>query len=727
MKATNSTTTRGDKTFVSMATAYSLGVFNDNFFKQAALLLAISAGLTHLQGTATIVFALPFILCSAYAGWLADRFPKKNIVVNGKILELVAMLFGAVGILFTNWSCIIAMIFLMGLQSAIFGPALNGSIPEHFATHKITRVNGSLKMATTIAILVGMACAGIALDLQSPAFGTTLGQALIACTVVLVSMTGVIASLGIKKYQAAAPDKPFPWAGPFHSLRDFATLRKDPLLLLAVVSDAFFYFLAALVVLIINTYGIDQLGLSQTMTSLMSVALMVGVAIGAVFSSKVTTTDNWTKVLIPGTLGMGIGLIAAALTINLSEAYRVYALFASFIITGFCGGFFLIPITSFIQVRPKESDKGQVIAVVGFCSFIGILLAGQIYTLMDAVILPGTMFILTGLISLCAAATIAISLRWGKSIVQGIIHKTVKTMLCLRYDITVTGLNNLNKTNTEGILFLPNHPAWVDPVILMTILYDKFQPRPLADYDETDKFYIRPLMTLINAIRIPKLTKNGRGSKDEVTGGIKTVATSLRQGDNIILYPAGQLYRSMFEKLGAKSAVHTILTQNPQQRVVLVRTSGLWGSSFSWAKGSPRLSKNWKNYLAYVLTNLLFFCPRRKVTVEFAEPIDLPRQADRITLNRTLEKFYNAKPQPNQHVPYFWWQGSNPESRPDPEGPTVERDLSNVPESVQEQVMKHIKKINEISTINVQDKLAQDIGMDSLSMMELVAWIEQEF
>ena len=73
---------RGDGTFLSMATTYSLGVFNDNFFKQAALLLAIGAGLTHLQGTATIVFALPFILCSAYAGWLADRYPKKNIVIN---------------------------------------------------------------------------------------------------------------------------------------------------------------------------------------------------------------------------------------------------------------------------------------------------------------------------------------------------------------------------------------------------------------------------------------------------------------------------------------------------------------------------------------------------------------------------------------------------------------------------------------------------------------------
>ncbi len=71
-----------DRTFIAMAMAYALGVFNDNFFKQAALLLAITTGLAHLQGTATIAFALPFILCSAYAGWLADRFSKKTILVK---------------------------------------------------------------------------------------------------------------------------------------------------------------------------------------------------------------------------------------------------------------------------------------------------------------------------------------------------------------------------------------------------------------------------------------------------------------------------------------------------------------------------------------------------------------------------------------------------------------------------------------------------------------------
>lgn len=64
-----------------MGACYALGTFNDNFFKQAALLLAITAGMHTFQGQATFLFALPFMLLSAWAGWLADRFSKKTIIV----------------------------------------------------------------------------------------------------------------------------------------------------------------------------------------------------------------------------------------------------------------------------------------------------------------------------------------------------------------------------------------------------------------------------------------------------------------------------------------------------------------------------------------------------------------------------------------------------------------------------------------------------------------------
>ena len=88
---------------VSLGVSYTLGTFNDNFFKQAILLLAVSMGHTAVQAWGTVLFSLPFVLFSAWAGWLADRYPKCRLVLAAKALEVCAMLAGGWGLLQLHW------------------------------------------------------------------------------------------------------------------------------------------------------------------------------------------------------------------------------------------------------------------------------------------------------------------------------------------------------------------------------------------------------------------------------------------------------------------------------------------------------------------------------------------------------------------------------------------------------------------------------------------------
>ncbi|MCD6365419.1 MAG: MFS transporter, partial [Planctomycetes bacterium] len=133
--------TRARSKFVCMAGSYSMGVFNDQFFKQAAILVALSARHSDYQGYLVAVFTLPYVICAAPAGWLADRFSKGKVVIFAKALEVVAMAFGAAGIVSGNWPLIFAMAFTMGLQSAIFSPSLNGSIPELYPASYVPKAN----------------------------------------------------------------------------------------------------------------------------------------------------------------------------------------------------------------------------------------------------------------------------------------------------------------------------------------------------------------------------------------------------------------------------------------------------------------------------------------------------------------------------------------------------------------------------------------------------------
>lgn len=155
---------RARKNFIALAIAYFLGVFNDNFFKQAICLLAVSIGKSSFQGDATILFALPFLLFAAPAGWVSDRFSKRSVVVWGKVLELVAMTAGAYGILYANWPCIFLMLFIMAAQSTIVSPALNGAIPELYPKSYVTKANSIVKLVSTSAILIGIALAGPAIE-----------------------------------------------------------------------------------------------------------------------------------------------------------------------------------------------------------------------------------------------------------------------------------------------------------------------------------------------------------------------------------------------------------------------------------------------------------------------------------------------------------------------------------------------------------------------------------
>ena len=62
-----------------------------------------------------------------------------------------------------------------------------------------------------------------------------------------------------------------------------------------------------------------------------------------------------------------------------------------------------------------------------------------------------------------------------------ILWMVVTAAVHLRCRIRVKGLDEVvARYGRKGILFLPNHPALIDPVILNTVLWGKFKPRSLV-------------------------------------------------------------------------------------------------------------------------------------------------------------------------------------------------------------------------------------------------------
>ncbi len=301
-------------------------------------------------------------------------------------------------------------------------------------------------------------------------------------------------------------------------------------------------------------------------------------------------------------------------------------------------------------------------------------------------------------------------------------------LLRLRYRIRVTGVAPAAARGRRGVLFLPNHPGLIDPVILATVLNGAFRLRPLADENQFASPLMRWFARRAGIRLIPDPAKNGLVRRGEVDVVIEQCVAGLRAGENVLLYPSGHIYRQRYEDLGANSAVESILNALPDVRIVMIRTRGLWGSSFGRGPGgAPDIFANLRRRVRDVLLGGVFFMPRRRVTIELQEPADLPRTGGRSAINRYLEAFYNADAPPNTYVPYRHWEPGGVRTLPEPECGGVAGDLEAVPERTRHAVVEHLRKLAGRSAVRPEDTLAGDLGLDSLAAVDLCVWIESEF
>lgn len=144
-----------------------LGAFNDNLLKFAVTLAVtyndslrgdISTGL--LINLISALFILPFFIFSATSGQLADKYDKTKVMRWAKWLEPPIVLLTGVGFALNSVWLLTFAVFLLGAQSAFFGPAKYAYLPEHLKSSELVMANAMVETATFMAILLGTIAAG---------------------------------------------------------------------------------------------------------------------------------------------------------------------------------------------------------------------------------------------------------------------------------------------------------------------------------------------------------------------------------------------------------------------------------------------------------------------------------------------------------------------------------------------------------------------------------------
>jgi len=398
--------------FAAMVAVYFVGTLNDNFCRQCVMLLAVAWGLSHLQGYITVLFTTPFIIFAAYAGFLADRFSKRSVVVGAKLVSLAAYILGIIGFYLSSWAIILVTVFILGFQATVFSPAINGIIPELYPAAYVVTANGIITASVNIAILLGIAGSGLVLDINGKVGDVPLGMCLAGAVGLSVAFITLVISFFVPKFPAASPKARFPWQGPWESVITLAQTRGDSLLANSIFAKAFFWFAASLEMLIINPLGLTQFGLSKRMTSVLIVVELVGVGIGSLLAPLIAKGARWYRGLVPAGIIMSISMFVIAAVPYLPLITQKAVVILALAMMGVAGGIFSIPVTSFVQIRPAPQMKGRMIASSNLADFTGILLASGVFYVFDKLhLMPSSCFAIEAVITMAMACWLLISLR----------------------------------------------------------------------------------------------------------------------------------------------------------------------------------------------------------------------------------------------------------------------------------------------------------------------------
>lgn len=549
-----------DKGYRAYIWCQFLGIINDNAYKFVMTFFAthLIMGETQSTNTAIVpaigaVFILPYLLFSGYAGYLADAFNKRSVLIATKSMEIISMALGIVAFYYHSIPMMMVVLFFMATQSTLFSPAKYGILPEMLPTKDLSRANGLLEMSCFLAIVFGSVAASW--------FYTWWSGSVWISGVVFTGLAvwGTVISFGISRVPSPAERTSFkinPW---YEIVLGSKHLFQHRSLWLTVVAITYFWFLGAVVQMNIIQLG-TELDFTEIQVGWLFASLAAGIGLGCVMAGKMSG-DRIELGYVPiGSLGMTV----ASIVIYFSSKTFLLISFSCALL-GFAGGFFIVPLYAFLQSESDKTEKGRFLATSNFINTLGILLASGVLALAYPFGISSLLvFFGCGLLTIVSTGII----------ISFLPHQFLKVILYsglrLFYRIKLTGVQNIPQNGSA--LLVSNHISYLDGLVLGTTL-DRV-PRFLVFKDYFEKPYLKSFLTFINAIPV----KND--SMKNFIHAIRQAREELKAGNLVCIFAEGGLTRNgnlMRFNRGLEKIV-----EGSDTPIIPIHLSGLWNSVFTY-------------------------------------------------------------------------------------------------------------------------------------------------
>jgi len=559
-----------------------LTAINDNIFRW--LVIGVGKDFVDRSQVAgvlvagTICFVAPYLLLASQAGYLADRFSKRSVIVGCKLAEIVIMAIGLLAIWMESFFGLFTVVFLMGAQSALFSPSKLGSIPEMLKPKLISKANGLFGLATVSATVIGM---GVGNWLSDVTGYRGTGNLLLSAAVLLgVAVVGTLLSLGIRRFPAADPQRPFPWNGLGQTLKDLRSLASDRPLMRVTLGIVFFWSIGALAQLNIDQFASEGGAVTDSAKVPLLFALVCGVGLGSVLAGLLSGDHVELGILPLGAVGIAVFsalLFTVQGTIIVpSSNWTMGFLMACFLLfgLGLSAGLFSVPLEAYLQHRSPLESRGSILAAANFMTNSGMLLSSILYLGLRIPRGPENvpLFSSQQVFLLASICTVPVFVYIVCLIPQASIRFLVWLASRTVYRVKVYGRENL--PSRGGALLVPNHVSWIDGVLLL--LTSSRPIRMIVYAGNFENRVLRWLADLWGAIMI--------GSKPKtIARALRTAREALHNGELVCIFAEGGITRSG-QLQSFKPGLMKIL-KGTDAPVIPVYLDGLWGSIFSFDRG----------------------------------------------------------------------------------------------------------------------------------------------
>lgn len=565
------------------------GAFNDNFFKNALVILvayqstgALGLNPDQLVALAGGIFILPFFLFSATAGQLADKHEKSRLVRRVKLLEIAVMALGAAGLILGSLELLLVVLFLMGTQSAFFGPVKYGILPQLLRTEDLVGGNALVEVATYLAILGGTLLGGLLVTLDYG--GVPVGLWAVSAGVVGLACVGWAFSRSIPACPPEVPDLTIQWVPVRPTLQIVARARENPVIWRSILAISWFWGFGTAFLSLFPAWTKGVLYGSETIATLFLAMFSVGIGVGSMLCERLSRERLELGIVPIGSFGMTLftldlwlvgqpfpapadgALMGLGAFLSSAAGWRIVV---DLLGVATFGGLYIVPLYTLIQQRAAPSERSRAIAANNIVNAgVMVVMAVALVVLQSALSVP-TIFGVLAVVN----ALVAIHVY---TVVPEFVLRFCAWMLSnVTYRVGVEGQHQIPR---EGpCVVVCNHVSFVDWLVLLGAI--KRPVRFVMHYSFARLPLIGWLSRQAGVIPIAS-EKEDPAVK---AAAFEAIHAALQDGWIVGIFPEGRITWDG-EMQPFRRGVEQIVARDPVP-VVPLALGGLWGSWFSRRDG----------------------------------------------------------------------------------------------------------------------------------------------